>query len=285
MKLVSVTRRDFLRSAGTCGLLAAGGSVAFAGPLGRLIESLLPAHAAAQDLGGTSLDEILRTAPVARYWASTAQAGVACSTCHDAADLARRAIAGVIADPAVRRIFAIFGVSILANQMSRPYLPLLVEEVNGGAANLASAIGLVAGMAALVGALISPVAGPIGDRIGFRRVLAGSLLGAGTMLVLMPLAPAVAALAGLAVVYGALQAATQAMVFGLVAVEVAPERRSATLNLVLLPLYLAGIVGPTIGAVAASAGGVGAPFFAAGAVFLAGGIAVVASLRRSRPPA
>jgi len=199
--------------------------------------------------------------------------------------LARRAIGGVFEDPAVRRIFAIFGVSILANQMSRPYLPLLVEDVNGGAPNLASAIGLVAGTAALVGALISPLAGPLGDRIGFRRVLAGSLLGAGTTLLLMPLAPAVAALAGIAVVYGALQAATQAMVFGLVAVEVAPERRSATLNLVLLPLYLAGIIGPTIGAVTAGVGGVPAPFFAAGAVFLVGGIAVAVSLGRASRPA
>jgi MFS transporter, DHA1 family, multidrug resistance protein len=199
--------------------------------------------------------------------------------------LARRAIAGVFADPAVRRIFTIFGVSILANQMSRPYLPLLVEDANGGAANLASAIGLVTGSAALVGALISPLAGPLGDRVGFRGVLAGSLLGAGTTLLLMPLAPTVAALAGIAVVYAALQAATQAMVFGLVAVEVAPERRSATLNLVLLPLYVAGIVGPTIGAVAAGVGGIGAPFIAAGAVFLVGGTAVAASLRWAGRPA
>jgi pyruvate formate lyase activating enzyme len=94
MKLDSVTRRDFLRSAGACGLLAVGGSVVLSGPLRHLIESLLPAHAAAQDLGGTSLEELLRTAPVARYWASTAQAGVTCATCHDAADLTRRGIAG-----------------------------------------------------------------------------------------------------------------------------------------------------------------------------------------------
>ncbi len=195
--------------------------------------------------------------------------------------LARQAIAGVFSDPAVRRIFAIFGVSILANQMSRPYIPLLVEDVNGGQANLASAIGLVAGAAALVGALISPLAGPLGDRIGFRRVLAGALLGAGTTLLVMPLAPGVAALAGIAVVYGALQASTQSMVFSLVAVEVAPERRSATLNLVLLPLYLAGIIGPTMGAVAASVGGIATPFYAAGIVFLAGGVAVAVSIRRA----
>jgi DHA1 family multidrug resistance protein-like MFS transporter len=195
--------------------------------------------------------------------------------------LARRAVSGVLSDPAVRRIFAIFGVSVLANQMSRPYLPLLVEDVNGGTANIASAIGLVTGTAALVGALLSPLAGPLGDRIGFRHVLAGALLGAGTTLLLMPLAPGVAALAGVAVVYAALQASTQSMVFGLVAVEVAPERRSATLNLVLLPLYLAGIVGPTIGAVAASVGGITAPFVVAGVVFLAGGAAVTVSLWRA----
>ena len=195
--------------------------------------------------------------------------------------LARRAIRGVFSDPAVRRIFAIFGVSVLANQMSRPYLPLLVEDVNGGAANLVSAIGLVTGTAALVGALISPLAGPLGDRVGFRRVLAGALLGAGTALLVMPFAPGVAALAGITVVYAALQASTQAMVFGLVAVEVAPERRSATLNLVLLPLYMAGIIGPTIGAVAVGVGGIAAPFFAAGVVFLLGGLAVAVALRRA----
>ncbi len=196
--------------------------------------------------------------------------------------LARSAITGVFADPTVRRIFAIFGVSILANQMSRPYIPLLVEDVNGGAAHLASAIGLVAGTAALFGALLSPLAGPLGDRVGFRHVLAASMLGAGVTLFLMPLAPSVAALAGIAVVYSALQASTQAMVFGLVAVEVAPERRSATLNLVLLPLYLAAIIGPTIGAVGTGVGGIAAPFIAAGVVFLVGGAAVVASLRHGR---
>jgi MFS family permease len=201
-----------------------------------------------------------------------------------AVSLARAAIVGVLRDRSVRRLFLIFGVSILANQMSRPYVPLLVEDVNAGAGNLASAIGLVAGTAALVGALISPLAGPLGDRVGFRRVLAVSLLGAGVMLLLMPLAPTVAVLAGIGVGYSALQASTQAMVFGLVAVEVAPERRSATLNLILLPLYVAGIIGPTIGAVAAGLGGIEAPFYAAGLVFLAGGVVVTASLRRTARP-
>jgi MFS family permease len=196
--------------------------------------------------------------------------------------LARNAVRGVLADPAVRRIFLVFGVSILANQMSRPYLPLLVESLHGGGPNLASAIGLVTGGAVLVGALLSPLAGPLGDRIGFRAVLAGALLGAGVTLLGMAVAPSVAILAGVVIVYSAFQAATQAMVFGLVAVEVAPERRSATLNLVLLPLYIAGIIGPTVGAVAAGVGGIPAPFFVAAVVFVFGGTGVAVSLRRSR---
>ena len=71
--------------------------------------------------------------------------------------------------------------------MSRPYIPLLVEGINGLGPGLASAIGLVAGTAALVGALVSPLGGVIGDRIGFRPVLVAALGGAAVVLFLMPL--------------------------------------------------------------------------------------------------
>ena len=52
---------------------------------------------------------------------------------------------------------------------------------------------------------------------------------------------------------GAAVATVGAMVFSLLATEVPPERRSATLNLVYLPLYVAGIIGPAMGAAVASA--------------------------------
>jgi MFS family permease len=122
----------------------------------------------------------------------------------------------------------------------------------------------------------------LSDRVVFRAVLAGALLGAGVALFGTAVAPTVAVLAGVTVVYSALQAATQAMVFGLVAVEVAPERRSTTLNLVLLPLYVAGIVGPTVGAAATGVGGIPAPFLAGAVVFVVGGTGVAVSLRRAR---
>jgi DHA1 family multidrug resistance protein-like MFS transporter len=182
--------------------------------------------------------------------------------------LAFGAVRGVLSDAAVRRIFIIFGIAWLANQMSRPYIPVLVEDLTGPGPGLASAIALVMGLAALVGALISPLGGLLGDRIGFRTVLVASLAGGGVVLLLMPVAPAVGALAGLAVVLGAATATVSAMVFGLLATEIPADRRSATLNLVYLPLYAAGIVGPAIGALVASQIGLVGPFLVGGAIFL-----------------
>ena len=171
--------------------------------------------------------------------------------------LAFGAVRGVLGDPAVRRIFLIYGSAFFANQMSRPYVPVLVESIVGRGPGLASAIALVAGTAGLAGALLSPLGGALGDRVGFRPVLIGALGAAAIAVALMPLAASlggVAALAGTAVVVSMAIAATGAMVFGLLATEVPPERRSATLNLVYLPLYAAGIVGPAIGSVVVQAG-------------------------------
>ena len=196
--------------------------------------------------------------------------------------LAFGALRGVLADPAVRRIFLIFGVSFLANQMSRPYLPVVVEGLVGTGPGLASSIALVMGTAALVGGLIAPFGGVLGDRIGFRTVLVAALAGGGVVLVLMPFVPGISALAGLAVILATATATVSAMVFGLLAVEVPAERRSATLNLVYLPLYAAGIVGPALGAGVVSIGGLPGPFVLGGIVFIVG--AGVIWLRRAGAP-
>jgi len=200
-------------------------------------------------------------------------------------NLAFGAVRGVLTDPAIRRIFLIFGIAFLGAQMSRPYLPVLVEAVNGRV-DLASAIGFVTGTAALVGALVSPIGGWIGDRVGFRPVLIGGLLLGGVSAAVLPLLPSVGSLAIGVLVFGACYSVEAAMVFGLLATEVPAERRSATLNLVYLPLYAAGIIGPVLGAVVVGAG-IWAPFAAASAVFILGGLAIaVLGVRASRggPP-
>jgi MFS family permease len=152
---------------------------------------------------------------------------------------------------------------------------LLAEDLVGIGAGLAAAIGLVMGVASLVGAVASPAGGWLGDRLGFRRVLVWSLLAGGLASALMPAMPSLALLAGAATVLGAAFATTGAMVFALLATEVPPERRSTTLNLVYLPLYISGIIGPAIGAAVAAVTGPGGPFIA-GAIVFAAGAAVVA---------
>jgi MFS family permease len=193
--------------------------------------------------------------------------------------LAFGAVRGVLGDPVVRRIFAIYGAAFFANQMSRPFVPVLVETIVGRGPGLASSIGLVAGTAALAGALLSPLGGALGDRIGFRPVLIAALAAAAISIALMPVAAAAGGLpvlALVAVVVALAVAATGAMVFGLLATEVPPERRSATLNLVYLPLYAAGIVGPAVGGVVVQAG-LPAPFLVGAAVLAVAVVAVVLS--------
>jgi DHA1 family multidrug resistance protein-like MFS transporter len=193
--------------------------------------------------------------------------------------LAFGAVRAVLTDPAIRRVFLIFGVAFLGAQMSRPYLPVLVENVNGKL-DLASAIGFVSGTAALVGALVSPIGGWIGDRVGFRPVLVGGLFLGGVSAAILPLLPSVGTLAVGVLVFGACYSVEAAMVFGLLATEVPAERRSATLNLVYLPLYAAGIIGPILGAIVVGFG-IWAPFVAAAAVFVTGALVVAAMSTQS----
>ncbi|HXQ96078.1 MAG TPA: MFS transporter [Candidatus Acidoferrales bacterium] len=187
--------------------------------------------------------------------------------------LAYGAVRGVLADAAVRRLFLVFGLAFFARQIANPFLPLLVERLVGQGSGLAGSIGLVTGVAALVGGLVSPIAGPLGDRFGFRPVLAVSFAGGALGLCLMPFMPGVGALAVAVVAWSAFVASVSAMIFGLLAVEVSPDRRSATLNLVYLPLYVAGIVGPSIGAALVGAG-LDAVFEGAAVLLAAGAVAV-----------
>jgi MFS transporter, DHA1 family, multidrug resistance protein len=199
--------------------------------------------------------------------------------------LAYGALRGVVGDPVVRRIFAIYGVAFLASQMSRPYLALIVEHLVGTGPGLTSSIGFVAGPAALAGAAISPLGGVIGDRIGFRPVLLTALVVGGIALLAVPLVPTVPALALAVLAFTAANGLVGAMVFSLLATEVPAERRSQTLNLVYLPLYGAGIIGPAVGGALAGPLGAGAPFWAGAAVFLVGAVVVALRVRPRRTAA
>ena len=78
----------------------------------------------------------------------------------------------------------------------------------------------------------------------------------------------------------AFQAAIGAMVSGILAREVPAERRSATLNLVFLPLYLGGIVGPALGS-AVVGSGLRTVFYLAALVLVGGLVMAIAFARRT----
>lgn len=194
--------------------------------------------------------------------------------------LAFGAVRGVLSDRTVRWLFTIYGIAFLGRQMSTQYLALLVHDVEHTPLEVAGSIGLVLGVATIVGAALSPVGGWVADRVGFRTVMVVSMGGLALSFAALPLAPSAA---WMAVAYGlavAFLAAIGAMVSGILAVEVPAERRSATLNLVFLPLYLGGIAGPALGS-AVVGSGLRTVFYLAALVLVVGFVMAIIFARRT----
>jgi len=181
--------------------------------------------------------------------------------------LAFGAVRGVMADPIVRWLFVVYGLVFVGRQMSAQYLALLVHDVEHTSLEVAGSVGLVLGLATIVGAAFSPLGGWVADRLGFRPVLVAAIAGIAAASALLPLGSTVAWLAVTYSVAIACQAVVGAMVSGLLATEAPAERRSATLNLIYLPLYIGGIAGPAIGASVVTAG-LRSVFFVAAAVLV-----------------
>ena len=193
--------------------------------------------------------------------------------------LAFGAVRGVMADPIVRWLFVVYGLVFVGRQMSAQYLALLVHDVEHTSLEVAGSVGLVLGLATIVGAAFSPLGGWVADRLGFRPVLVAAIAGIAAASALLPLGSTVAWLAVTYSVAIACQAVVGAMVSGLLATEAPAERRSATLNLIYLPLYIGGIAGPAIGASVVTAG-LRSVFFVAAAVLV--GATIVAAVFAGR---
>ena len=194
--------------------------------------------------------------------------------------LAFGAVRGVMADPIVRWLFLVYGAVFIGRQMSAQYLALLVHDVEHTTLQMAGSVGIVLGVATIVGAAVSPLGGWVADRLGFRRVLVGAIAGVAVAFLILPFGTTVV---WLAVAYSlaiAFQAVVGAMVSGLLATETPPERRSATLNLIYLPLYFGGIAGPALGAGVVTLG-LRAVFFAAAGVVACATVLAVVFVRRT----
>jgi DHA1 family multidrug resistance protein-like MFS transporter len=199
--------------------------------------------------------------------------------------LAFGAVRGVLSDRTVRWLFTIYGIAYVGRQMSMQYLSLLVHDVEHTPLEIAGSVGLVLLVGTIIGAALSPIGGWVADRVGFRRVMVVAMAGLAISFAALPLAPTAAWMA-VAYAFAVASLATMgAMVSGLLAVEVPAERRSATLNLAFLPLYLGGIAGPALGSTVVGAG-LRAVFFVAAAVLAGGVVVAIAFARRGvREPA
>jgi MFS family permease len=189
--------------------------------------------------------------------------------------LAGRALRLVFTTRVTVGLLSVFLLVMLAQQIAIPFFPLVVRRLHPDPAGLASTIGIVLGVATLAGTLLSPIAGLLGDRFGLRRALVASVLLASASLVLVQRASALPLLAVAALLFSAAATAAASMIFALLAIRVPEDRRSTTLNLVYLPLYLAGIIGGSLGSILVQ-GGLDRPLLA-GALLMLG--AVVLTLR------
>jgi MFS family permease len=193
--------------------------------------------------------------------------------------LAFGAVRGVMSDPIVRWLFVVYGVVFVGRQMAAQYMTLLIHDVEHTSLAVAGSVGVVLGVATIVGAAFSPLGGWIADRIGFRPVLVAAIAGIAVAFAILPMG---ATVAWLAVAYSlaiAFQAVVGAMVSGLLATETPPERRSATLNLIYLPLYVGGIAGPALGAGVVTAG-LRMVFYVAALIMAAGVVLAIGFARR-----
>ncbi len=163
--------------------------------------------------------------------------------------LAGRALRLVFTTRVTVGLLSVFLLVMLAQQIALPFFPLVVRRLHPDPVGLASTIGIVLGVATLAGTLLSPIAGLLGDRFGLRRALLASVLLASISLVLVQRASALPLLALAALLFSASATAAASMIFALLAIRVPEDRRSTTLNLVYLPLYLAGIVGGSLGSI------------------------------------
>lgn len=178
--------------------------------------------------------------------------------------------------PVTLLLFGIYGLLMVTRQMVNPYVPVAIEHFYHHPRSVTVAIGAMVGLAALVGAGITIVAGRLGDRIGFTKVLATAFA------VSIPAAALLGVVRNLLVfgvvltVFSAAVSISGAMIFALFSTRIPATHRHTALNLVYLPMYLGGIVGPLMASGLTSLG-VAGPFSGAA---LAAGVGLLVILRK-----
>jgi MFS transporter, DHA1 family, multidrug resistance protein len=177
-------------------------------------------------------------------------------------------------------LFGVYTVLMMARQMVNPYLPIAIEQLHIQMTQVTVTIGGMMGLTALVGAGMTVFTGRLGDKVGFTKILALAFgvcipvtLLLGLFHRLLPFGLCLTLFSGGVSISGA-------MIFALFSTMIPESHRSTALNLVYLPMYLGGIVGPAISSGLAHLSLLG-PFAGASVVFAGGLVLIFAMLRQS----
>lgn len=184
--------------------------------------------------------------------------------------------------PVTWLLFGIYGLLMVTRQMVNPYVPVAIEQFYHHRGSITLAIGAMVGLAALVGALITIVAGRLGDRVGFTKVLAWAFAVLVPAAVLLGFSHHLLPFGFILTAFSAAVSISGAMIFALFSTRIPESHRTTALNLVYLPMYLGGIIGPLAASGLIHFGVIG-PFGGAALASLMGSLVIFRKLRETAP--
>jgi DHA1 family multidrug resistance protein-like MFS transporter len=210
------------------------------------------------------------TPPGARRGAGTGLAAGARTVLHSA--------------PVLGAVVALGGI-YMANQASRPLLPLLVEMLQPDPGLVNTAVGTVYGASAVASAISAAVVGRVSDKVGHRTALVACALGAAVAYVGQALAPGVGVLVGVAFATGLFSGGLTPAANAILAGTVPKEQQGAVYGISNSVNAAGRAVGPMIGAAVAAGVGLRASFATTGGLLALVAVWVTVSATRRTSPA
>lgn len=219
----------------------------------------LPAAASVLALAGIREDRIRRTEPTSVL----------------------RDVAAVLSTPALQALFAILLVTQAGALVVQPTLPLLIAELAGGNAPLAT--GVVFSLFGVSTALAAPIVARR-KNANYTAMLVYSLLMSALLSALQGVARSIAGLGALRFVFGVPGAALSVAINVLVARSVTPETRGRAFGVMSGVSSGGAVLGPLIGGVLGGRLGVRSSFFGCASLYAAAAAVAAVSRRLMTDP-
>jgi MFS transporter, DHA1 family, multidrug resistance protein len=167
---------------------------------------------------------------------------------HPMGKMLRQAMQSVLGTPLVLSMFIFSFITTFGNFFSSPFVPnRIVEMVTSG--DSGATIGLVFGIAGVATVIATPLWGIAADRWGHRRLL--PLVVLLTALSYLPLywAPDITQFTAALFLLFAVSPAVNSLTFATIGLETPPEKRSAVMSMIYMPLNAAILFAPSLAVV------------------------------------